>query len=203
MATILVVDDDELMRSSLAFTLSAEGYEVLEARDGQEVLELFAQQPDAIDLVVSDLRMPRLNGIEMLQILKSMRPEVKVILMTGFPSDAQAWLAQGGYDCLTKPIDIEKLLSKIAAALVSLHRVIALDTSSGIVRYPIAIIEDTAELQSWFVQVDTTDSLTEDVYPAVLEGGVRDIPGQYTVVNAEVTELSHALRGIFQVAPST
>jgi CheY-like chemotaxis protein len=197
--TILVVEDEELIRAALAFTLTAEGYEVLGARDGQEGVEIFAQQPEAIDLVLSDFRLPHLNGLEMLQILKGIRPQVKVILITGFPGGAQSWLEQGGYDWLTKPFGTEQLLDKVAAALVPSHRIIAVETPSGTVSYPIAILEDTADSLSWFVQVDTNDLLAEGVYPAVLQGGARCTPGQYIILNVDVAAHGHTLRGIFQL----
>jgi CheY-like chemotaxis protein len=117
MASILLVDDDELTRTAIGFVLASQGHTVLEASDGQEGAELFAQQPDAIDLVVSDLLMPRLGGLEMLQMLKRLRPQVRHILITGAPIDTEAWLKQGISDWLAKPFAMEQLLGKVTAAL--------------------------------------------------------------------------------------
>ena len=116
-ATILIVEDEELTRTALRYVLTTKGYQVLEARDGQEGVELFSHQPDAIDLVLSDLMMPRLDGLEMLQALKQLRPTVKQILITAMPGDVQAWREQGVYDWLAKPFSMEQLLGRVAAAL--------------------------------------------------------------------------------------
>ena len=116
MPSILLVEDEELLRTTLTFLLTGEGYEVLEASDGQEAVDLFIQQPDAIDLVLSDLMMPRLNGLEMFRILKEVRPQVKLILITGMLNAAPAWREQGVHDLIAKPFEITHLLNKVAMA---------------------------------------------------------------------------------------
>jgi DNA-binding response OmpR family regulator len=118
-ATILIVEDEELTRTALRYVLTTKGYQVLEARDGQEGVVLFSHQPDAIDLVLSDLMMPRLDGLEMLQAFKQLRPTVKQILITAMPGDVQAWREQGVYDWLAKPFSMEQLLQRVAAALAA------------------------------------------------------------------------------------
>src|SRR5687767_14875527 len=92
--TILLVEDEEVMRTALSYYLTAAGYQVLEASDGQEGVDLFTQQPDAIDLVLSDLMMPRLTGLEMLHVLRHLYPQIKFILITGTAIDAPAWREQ-------------------------------------------------------------------------------------------------------------
>jgi CheY-like chemotaxis protein len=117
--TILLVEDSAVTRKALGFLLASAGYQVLEADDGQAGLDLFTQQIDTIDLVVSDLVMPRMNGLEMLQALKQFRPQVKMILVTGLSIDAPAWREQGVYDWLAKTSAFEQLLDKVAAALAA------------------------------------------------------------------------------------
>src|SRR5215213_10127861 len=114
---ILLVEDDALTRTSLKYLLASAGYQVLEASDGQEGVELFAQQPDAIDLVLSDLMMPRLDGLEMLERLLCLRPQVKLVLITGARADDEMWRRQGVYDWLSKSQTPELLLNKVASAL--------------------------------------------------------------------------------------
>lgn len=116
-AKILLVEDDALTRASLKHLLASAGYQVLEASDGQVGVDLFALQPDAIELVVSDLNMPHLSGLEMLQVLKRLRPQVKLILITGAPINALAWREQGVHDWLPKSSAFEQLLSKVTSSL--------------------------------------------------------------------------------------
>jgi CheY-like chemotaxis protein len=116
-ATILLVEDSDVTRKALGFLLTSAGYRVLEANDGQEGVDLFMQQPDAIDLVVSDLIMPQMNGLEMLQALKRHCPQIKLILVTGLPLDAQVWRDSGVYDWHSKTSAYDELLSKVTAAL--------------------------------------------------------------------------------------
>ncbi|MCC6455753.1 MAG: response regulator [Caldilineaceae bacterium] len=200
MALILLIDDEEFIRTAIKFVLTAEGYKVLEARDGQEGVELFTQQPDAIDLVLSDLIMPRLNGLEMLQILKYIRPQVKQILVTGALVDTKAWYEQGIYDWLAKPFQIEQLLSKVAAALATPQRVLTVQTPNGLVHYPVAIFEPTADPGAWFVQVGSNDLLPDGAYPAVLEDSTQRTPGQYTTFNGSGGAQRPVPRGIFRSA---
>jgi two-component system, cell cycle sensor histidine kinase and response regulator CckA len=116
-AKILLVEDDVLTRASLKYLLASAGYQVLEASDGQEGVDLFAQQQDAIDLVVSDLMMPRLDGLEMLERLLGLRPQIKLVLVTGAQADEEMWRRQGVYDWLPKSQTPDLLLCKVATAL--------------------------------------------------------------------------------------
>src|SRR3954468_18601869 len=83
MARILVVDDQEMMRDSLAATLAREGHEVVAAGDGAAaVVRLSANAK--FDLLISDMKMPKLSGIELLAEARKLRPEMPVVLMTAF-----------------------------------------------------------------------------------------------------------------------
>ena len=82
--TVLIVDDEESVRSTARNTLQRRGYRTLEARDGREALELFRQFAHEIALVLLDLTMPYMNGEEVLRELKTIRPEVQVLLSSGF-----------------------------------------------------------------------------------------------------------------------
>jgi CheY-like chemotaxis protein len=116
-AKILLVEDDAFTRAALKYLLASAGYQVLEASDGQEGVELFVQQPDEIDLVLSDLVMPRLDGLEMLERLLRLRPQVKMVLITGARVDEEMWHRQGVYDWLPKSQTPNLLLCKVASAL--------------------------------------------------------------------------------------
>src|SRR6266576_339588 len=115
--TLLVADDDPGLRESLERTLTREGYRVLLASDGRAALERL--QDGAIDLIVTDLKMPGLTGLELLRAAKAIAPDVDVILLTAFGTVEEAVKAMkdGAYDFLTKPFRREQLLKLIDKAL--------------------------------------------------------------------------------------
>jgi two-component system response regulator HydG len=106
---ILIVDDEPSHRQMLEAVLSAEGYEVQQANDGQAAI--VAVEERFYDLVIMDIRMSRVGGIEALKRIKEISPEIPVIIMTAYASVSTAVeaLKSGAYDYLTKPIDIEEL----------------------------------------------------------------------------------------------
>jgi len=116
-ATLLVADDDPGLRESLERTLSREGYRVVLASDGRAALERV--QTGGIDLIVTDLKMPGLTGLELLRAAKAIAPDVDVILLTAFGTVEEAVKAMkdGAYDFLTKPFRREQLLKLIDKAL--------------------------------------------------------------------------------------
>src|SRR6267378_7594246 len=116
-ANILVADDDPGLRESLERTLAREGYRVVVASDGQAALERL--QGGGVDLVLTDLKMPGLSGIELLRAAKAIAPDVDVILLTAFGTIEEAVKAMkdGAYDFITKPFQRAQLLRVIDKAL--------------------------------------------------------------------------------------
>jgi two-component system, NtrC family, response regulator HydG len=114
---LLVADDDPGLRESLNRTLTRAGYSVLLASDGRAALELL--QSGGIDLVLTDLKMPGLTGIELLRAAKALVPDVDVILVTAFGTveEAVSAMKEGAYDFITKPFRGEQLLKLISKAL--------------------------------------------------------------------------------------
>ena len=109
---ILVVEDEEAYRDVLARILTKAGYEVLQAADGIEALSLL--EKSEIDLVISDILMPRLNGYALVARLRAKWPAMPVILTTGFLSqDAAKNMMSGSVDFIPKPINVETLLDMI------------------------------------------------------------------------------------------
>jgi DNA-binding NtrC family response regulator len=106
---VLIVDDDPLIRRSLAEALVERGMDVAVADDGAHALaQLVAVSPD---VVLSDVRMPNLNGLELLEVLRQRAPETDVILMTAFddmPTVVSA-MRGGAVEFLTKPVDLHAL----------------------------------------------------------------------------------------------
>ena len=116
-ATLLVADDDPAVRQSLERTLAREGYTVVLAPDGQAALDRLRQ--GGVDLLLSDLRMPGLTGLELLREVKSAVPDVDVILLTAFGTVEEAVTAmkEGAVDFLTKPFQRAQLIRVIRKAL--------------------------------------------------------------------------------------
>lgn len=113
---VLLVDDDAGMRMTLAANLELEGYEVVEASDGQRAVSLFRREP--FDLVLTDIRMPGMSGVETLRAIRQIDPEATVVLMTAFAVEGlidQA-IAEGAFAVLEKPFSMERMKKVIARA---------------------------------------------------------------------------------------
>ena len=119
--TLLVVDDEELVRRFARDVLEGYGYDVLEAANGQEAVELFRQQAGQIAVVLLDMTMPVMDGEEALRQLKSIRPEVRVILSSGYNEveAVQRFAGEGSADFIQKPYHPAALAAKIKKALAS------------------------------------------------------------------------------------
>ena len=114
---ILVVDDEEQMRDLLAKVLERKGFQTSVCGDGTEALAFLEKEP--VDLVVTDVRMPGLGGMEALRAVKELNPDIVVIIMTAFGSIDQAVQAvkEGAYDYINKPFKIDEMLLTIEKAL--------------------------------------------------------------------------------------
>ncbi|MBA2450339.1 MAG: response regulator transcription factor [Chloroflexi bacterium] len=116
-ANILIVDDDEAIRSSLRRSLALEGYKASIATDGDEALRLVREQPP--DLVVLDVMMPTLDGLEVCRRLRASDTELPIIMLTARDAvpDRVAGLENGADDYLVKPFAFEELLARIRVRL--------------------------------------------------------------------------------------
>ena len=118
---VLVVDDDRAHRTMLRAVLAGAGYAALEADDGDVALDVVRSEP--VDVVLLDLRMPRVGGIEALEAIRSARPDLPVVLMTAYASvdTAVDAMKKGAFDYLTKPVDVDDLRRTLDKAL-EFHR---------------------------------------------------------------------------------
>jgi CheY-like chemotaxis protein len=118
--SILVVEDDRAVRTFVARTLAAAGYAVHEAASGERALEVAAGD-GALDLLLTDLRMPGIQGRELADRLIAVRPDMRVLLMTGFDEDAgtDEDAAAGGRPLIHKPFGAEDLATTVRAILDS------------------------------------------------------------------------------------
>jgi two-component system, NtrC family, response regulator PilR len=114
---ILVVDDEKSMRDFLSIILKKEGYSVTTVEDGEKAIQLL--QKDIYDLVLTDIRMPRRNGLDVLKMVKETSPETVVLIITAFASTETAVEAmkRGAYDYISKPFQIEEVKLVIRNAL--------------------------------------------------------------------------------------
>src|SRR5678810_1071836 len=117
MARILVVDDQDMMRDSLAGTLAREHHEVVSASDGPAAVSRLGG--GRFDLLITDLKMPKMTGIELLQEAKRLRPELLVVMMTAHATVSTAVEAMklGAYDYIQKPFDGDAIKLLVDRAL--------------------------------------------------------------------------------------
>ena len=117
MASILIIDDEKAIRKTLSEILSYEGYKIEEAGDGEEGLKKFGEK--TYDLVLCDIKMPKLDGIEFLERSKDINPDVPIIMISGHGNIETAVEAvkKGAYDYISKPPDLNRLLITLRNAL--------------------------------------------------------------------------------------
>jgi two-component system, cell cycle sensor histidine kinase and response regulator CckA len=117
--TILIVEDETTLRRLLCLSLERRGYSVHAARNGAEAMEIFRLHPSAIDLVVSDIMMPHMNGIELKRKAVALRPDLKFLFMSGYSEEVIQQLQTSGQGCafLEKPFLPRDLVAKVQGLL--------------------------------------------------------------------------------------
>ncbi|MBA4166213.1 MAG: sigma-54-dependent Fis family transcriptional regulator [Chitinophagaceae bacterium] len=117
MSNILIIDDEKAIRKTLSEILSYEGYKIEEASDGEEGLRKFRDK--TFDVVLCDIKMPKLDGIEFLDKVREYNPDVPVIMISGHGTIETAVEAvkKGAYDYIAKPPDLNRLLITIRNAM--------------------------------------------------------------------------------------
>ena len=116
-ATILVVDDEPSLWEMWSIVLQREGYRVLLVDGGRAAVELLRQEP--VDILLSDVRLPDMNGVDLLREAKHIDPQVIGIMITAFASTESAVeaLRLGAHDYVSKPFDVDELKAKVREAL--------------------------------------------------------------------------------------
>lgn len=125
--TILLIDDEQIIRAASRAMLQGLGYRVLTARDGAEGLQVFARNRQEVDLVILDMIMPKMGGMECFHRLKALDPEVRVLLASGFsqPGDLASILEGGAQGFLKKPYN-----------MLGLSKAVSLATAKGLSKGP-------------------------------------------------------------------
>ena len=117
MASILVVDNEHSVRMTLTMLLKGQGHQVLEAGDGRAAIEKLREEP--VSLIITDLKMAEVSGLDVLREAKALRPETGIILLTGHGTIESAVEAMrlGAFDYVTKPFESSELLHRVQNAL--------------------------------------------------------------------------------------
>jgi CheY-like chemotaxis protein len=122
---VLLVDDESMFRDAVAEFLKTSGFEVFEAPDGENALATLKKHPH-IALLISDVRMPRMDGYSLVEASLELKPDLDVIMMTGYGSSPSKLVQDRKIDTLQKPFDL-KVLSRRAQSLATGHRTTMLD----------------------------------------------------------------------------
>ncbi len=187
---VLVVDDEPLVRQALKRVLAGAGYEVVLAEDGQQALECLAKHP--IDLVVTDVAMPNLDGLSFLRQVREHSPDLPVILVAGAPTtdSAISALRYRATEYLAKPIDPTQLLEATEHAL-------RMDKLAGLRREALhmqrerALTESSSKELALPMQFNRALDALYMVYQPIVSWSKRDIFGYEALVRSSETSLPH------------
>jgi len=120
---VLIIDDEADVREVLRLHLESVNLNVIEAENGEEAIKLMKSGANLLQvgLILCDIRMPKVNGVEAIEYLKENAPSIPIIVVTGYPDSelAVSLLKKGVKDYLVKPLEKEKLLAKVKEALSS------------------------------------------------------------------------------------
>lgn len=151
MTTILIVDDEKSMRDFLKILLTKEGYDVIVAGDGSQALTALGK--NRVDLVISDIRMPGMGGLELLAKVKDEADDIPVIMITAFasPNDAVQAMKSGAYDYISKPFNVDEIKSVIYTATNRTESTLKLQQAAEL--FP-EIIGESKEMQKIFDMIN-------------------------------------------------
>ena len=121
MSRVLIADDEDSMRSLVARAIAMDGHETVTAEDGAEALEILSRENGAFDLLLSDIKMPIMDGIALALTAARDFPELTILLMTGFADQREraSGLDAIVHDVVTKPFSVADIRAAVARALAS------------------------------------------------------------------------------------
>jgi two-component system cell cycle response regulator CpdR len=121
MPRLLIVDDEESMRTLVARAIAMDGHEIVTAADGAEALEILSNGQNAFDLLLTDIRMPVMDGIALALTAARDLPDLTILLMTGFADQREraSGLNAIAHDVITKPFSVADIRSAVADALAA------------------------------------------------------------------------------------
>jgi DNA-binding response OmpR family regulator len=113
---ILIAEDEVMVRNLVRHLLTAEGHEILAAADGYEALELSRKYDGTIDLLITDVKMPRMDGLALIEKLRKERPKIRILVMSGHASEELRG-PKAGFDFLRKPFPPGVFRAKVREVL--------------------------------------------------------------------------------------
>ncbi len=186
--TILIVDDEREMCLSLAELLTSHGYQALFATEPQEVPSLLERCP--VDLVIMDIRMPLLGGIDLLKLLKARRRALPVIMITGFPSVESAVQSMrfGALNFFVKPIPLRELLLEIERIGSSHARALAPGAETSIVTRNARMLQVLGEIERVAptdapVLISGESGTGKELVAGAIHGGSRRASAPFVKIN--------------------
>lgn len=175
--SILIIDDEPGIRNLLSYELGLQGYRITTAANGEEGVEL--AKKNRFNLVISDIKMPRMDGIQVLEAVKKIDPDTEVIMITGFGTVGTAVNAikKGAYDFVQKPFNLDEILTIVEKAL------------------------EKAELKSLLALYETSKAIfssikTEDLIPTLVSLSVKLLKAE------DITIMLNDINGELQIAGS-
>jgi two-component system, cell cycle response regulator CpdR len=121
MPRLLIVDDEDAMRTLVARAIAMDGHEIVTAADGAEALEILSNGQNAFDLLLTDIQMPVMDGIALALTVARDLPDLTILLMTGFADQREraSGLNAIAHDIITKPFSVADIRSAVADALAA------------------------------------------------------------------------------------
>lgn len=113
--TILIVEDEDAVRSLVSTVLRRKGYEVLETSNGEDALRLFEQRPETIDVIVTDVVMPGMQGMTLVSKIRGLKPGIRVLYMSGYTSNTASITSDATF--IMKPFTPAALAEKVKELL--------------------------------------------------------------------------------------
>ena len=118
---ILVVDDEESIRKTVGLSLTKAGYDVQEAEDGGKAIQVLnsGDNPMMVDVIICDIRMPKINGVAAIAYFRTQYPSTPVIVLTGYPDPdlSSSLMKDGVVEYLVKPVERQKLIGTVKNAM--------------------------------------------------------------------------------------
>jgi len=115
---VLIIDDEKEVRDVIQLQLGGSRYEVLEAEDGEQGIAFLNENALTVDVIICDVRMPKINGVEAVKYFRREYPSTPVIVLTGYPDVnlAVEFMRQGAVEYLVKPVEKEQLIAAVENA---------------------------------------------------------------------------------------
>jgi DNA-binding response OmpR family regulator len=145
-AHIMVVDDEPAARLSLAELLSLEGYEVVSAASGEEAIEVLRERP--LDLAIVDIKMPGIDGLEVVEALQQHSPDTVIIMLTahGTLETAVQAMRKGAHDYLLKPANVNEIMTSVKAGLDKRRREVRRRELLSLMQHTLSAITDETSM---------------------------------------------------------